>query len=240
MIPAIRVRDLNVVYGNHRALTDVDLSVAPGTLHAIIGPNGAGKSTLLKAILGLVPRLTGSVELLGRPFRGSDPAVAYVPQRDSVDWDFPATVEEIAEMGTYAHVPWFRRPGPKERAATTEALLQVGLSDLRLRPIHALSGGQQQRLFLARALAQRADLLLMDEPFVGIDAASEEQIFEVLRSLAGAGKTVVVVHHDLATVREKFHSASLLKTYLVADGPVSESLSATHLREAYGDPILAL
>lgn len=231
---ALHVEDLTVAYGGAPALWDIDLDVPPGVMAAVVGPNGAGKSTLLKAVLGLVPPLAGHVRIFGLPVAAARGRVAYVPQRQSVDWDFPITVREAVTMGLYGRLGWFRRPGAAERAAAGAALAEVGLTDLADRPIGALSGGQQQRAFLARALVQQADLLLLDEPMAGIDAPTEAAIVAVLRAQVAAGRTVVVVHHDLQTVTRHFDWLVLLNRRIVAQGPVAEVYTAANLRAAYG------
>ncbi len=235
MIPALEVAGLNVAYGVNWVLQDVDMSVEAGSLTAIVGPNGAGKSTLLKAVLGIVPKLSGVVSLAGQPFTGADPRVAYVPQRESVDWDFPVSVEEVALMGTYGHMRMWGRPSRADRDRAAAALKDVQLTPLRHRQIGQLSGGQQQRLFLARALAQNASLLMLDEPFSGVDAASQEAILGILEGFAQRGGTVLAVHHDIATVQRAFDHAILLNRTLVAQGPVSSALNRANLKAAYGD-----
>jgi manganese/zinc/iron transport system ATP- binding protein len=233
MTPALAVRDLTVAYGEKPALWDVDLDIEPGTLTAVVGPNGAGKSTLLKAALGLVPKVAGSVQVFGVPMPAAVGRVAYVPQRSAVDWDFPTDVLDVAMMGTYRKLGWFRRPGKAERAWTMECLGVMGIADLSRRQISELSGGQQQRVFLARALVQDPDLFLLDEPLAGVDATTEEKVLELFGKLRSQGKTVVVVHHDLETVREVFDRAVLLNVRLVASGPVGEVLQEEALRKAY-------
>lgn len=232
--PALDVQGLTVSYGRTTALRDVDLTVPAGALAAIVGPNGAGKSTLLKAVLGLIQPTAGRVAVFGALMREQRRHVAYVPQRTSVDWDFPTTVLDVAMMGLYGRLGWLRRPGRREREAAMAALDQVGLADLAGRSIGALSGGQQQRTFLARALVQQSELLILDEPMAGVDAATEEIIFEILSGLRTKGKTVVVVHHDLQTVRERFDWLALLNIEVVAQGPVAEVHTPANLSRAYG------
>lgn len=235
--PALAVAGLSVAYGGTLVLTDVSWQVPAGTLAAIIGPNGAGKSTLLKAILGLVPRLAGEVRLFGRPLAEGRCRVAYLPQRASVDWDFPLTALQVAAQGRYPHAGWFRPLPGRERDRALAALAEVGLADLAHRRIGALSGGQQQRVLLARALALEAELMLMDEPFAGVDAASEAAILAVLRRLAAAGRTVIAVHHDLATAPATFSEVLLLNRRVIAAGPMATTFTAEALAEAYGAPI---
>lgn len=239
--PAIQVDDLTVAYREKPVLWDVDLTVPAGVLMAIVGPNGAGKSTLIKAILGLVRTAAGRVRVHGRPYAEQRRMVAYVPQRGSVDWDFPTSVLDVVTMGTYATLGWMRRPGKRERERSMAALAQVGMEDFAERQISQLSGGQQQRVFLARALVQDAGLYLMDEPFQGVDARTERAIVDVLQQLRGAGKTVVVVHHDLETVPEYFDWVLLLNVRRIASGPVSEVFTDENLRATYGGrvPFLA-
>ncbi|MBO2990051.1 metal ABC transporter ATP-binding protein [Leucobacter tardus] len=199
----------------------------------IVGPNGAGKSTLIKAMLGLVAPLTGRSEFFGAPLRRVRQRVGYMPQSTSVDWDFPTTVLDVAMMGTYGRLGWIRRPGAAERARAGEALEQTGIADLAVRQIGELSGGQRQRVFLARALAQDPDLFFMDEPFQGVDAKSQGAIVSVLHRLREAGKTVVIVHHDLATVREYCDHVTLLNGRVIASGPVDEVFTTELIRATY-------
>ena len=235
MIPAIEVHDLTVAYGEKPVLWDIDLVVPGGVLMAVVGPNGAGKTTLVKAILGLVRPVAGEVSVLGKPYSPRARQVAYVPQRGSVDWDFPTTVLDVVTMGTYGRLGWFRRPGMKERFDSLEALGRVGMADYASRQISQLSGGQQQRTFLARALVQDAPVYLMDEPFQGVDAVTERAIVEILRELRTRGRTVLVVHHDLQTVAEYFDWVTLLNVRRIASGPVAESFTPDNLRAAYGE-----
>jgi manganese/zinc/iron transport system ATP- binding protein len=241
MTPAIEVNDLTVAYHEHAVLWDIDLSVPQGLLMAIVGPNGAGKTTLIKAILGLVRPAAGEVLIHGRPYKEQRLLVGYVPQRGSVDWDFPTTVLDVVMMGRYGALGWVRRPGQRERMKAMEALEKVGMQDFAGRQISQLSGGQQQRVFLARALAQEARVYLMDEPFQGVDAKTERAIVELLRDLRDAGKTVVAVHHDLQSVPEYFDWAMLLNVRRIAVGPVSEVFTEENLRLTYGGrvPFLA-
>ena len=234
---AIEVDDLTVAYREQPVLWDVDVHVPAGVLMAIVGPNGAGKSTLIKAMLGLVRPAAGRVLVHGRPYAEQRRITAYVPQRGSVDWDFPTTVLDVVTMGTYGRLGWFRRPGRREREAAMAALEQVGMQDLAGRQISQLSGGQQQRVFLARALVQDARLYLMDEPFQGVDAKTERAIVGVLQELRAAGRTVVVVHHDLGTVPEYFQWVLLLNVRRIAAGPVGEAFTAENLRRTYGGRI---
>ncbi len=231
---AIDVTDMTAVYHDRPVLWDVDLQVPPAVLMAIVGPNGAGKTTLIKCVLGLIEPVAGSVRIQGEPYKVRRNAVAYVPQRGSVDWDFPTNVLDVVEMGRYGAIGWLKRPGKRERDAAMQSLEKVGMADFAQRQISQLSGGQQQRVFLARALAQDADIYLMDEPFQGVDATTERAIIELLRELRVAGKTVVAVHHDLQTVPEYFDWVTLLNIRKIASGPVQDVFTDENLRLTYG------
>jgi len=233
---ALETRRLTVSYGGRPVLWDVDAQFPAGALSAIVGPNGAGKSTLLKAALGLVPTDAGQALVDGRPIADARDRIAYVPQRDEVDWDFPITVREVVEMGRYAQAGWFRRVRRSEAALVAECLDRVGMTGYGDRQIGQLSGGQRQRVFIARALAQQAPLMVMDEPFAGVDARTEASLLELLGELRDEGRAVVVVHHDLQTVRATFDWALLLNVRAIAAGPVSEVLVPETLRRAYGAP----
>jgi manganese/zinc/iron transport system ATP- binding protein len=232
--PAIEVFDLTVAYGATPVLWDVDLTVPSGVLMGIVGPNGAGKTTLIKAILELVRPAAGRVLIHGRPYSEQRRLVGYVPQRRTVDWDFPTNVLDVVLMGRYGTLGWIRRPGRRDRALAVEALEQVGMAHLADRQISQLSGGQQQRVFLARALVQDARVYLMDEPFAGVDATTERAIVELLQRLRAEGRTVVCVHHDLQTVAEYFDWATLLNVRRIASGPVEEVFNDENLRLTYG------
>ena len=231
---AIDVRDLTVAYRDKPVLWDIDLVVPKGVLMAVVGPNGAGKTTLLKAILGLVRPAAGEVLVYGEPYERQRHLVAYVPQRGSVDWDFPTNVLDVVLMGLYGKIGWVRRPGTAQRRRAIEALDKVGMADYAGRQISQLSGGQQQRVFLARALVQDAELYFMDEPFQGVDATTERAIVALLRELRRRDKTVVVVHHDLQTVPEYFDSVLLLNVRRIASGPVQDVFTEENLRLTYG------
>lgn len=237
METAIEVEDLTVAYRDKPVLWDVDITVPSGVLMAIVGPNGAGKTTFIKAVMGLVPRAAGDITVLGGPYPVRRQHVAYVPQRGSVDWDFPTTVLDVVTMGLYGRLGWFRRPGPAHRVQAMEALEKVGMADYAHRQISQLSGGQQQRTFLARALVQEALVYLMDEPFQGVDAVTERAIVALLRELREQRKTVLVVHHDLQTVQEYFDHAMLLNVRKVASGPVEQVFHEENLRRTYGGRI---
>ncbi len=231
---AIDVRDLTVAYRDKPVLWDIDLIVPKGVLMAVVGPNGAGKTTLLKAILGLVRPAAGEVLVYGEAYEKQRHLVAYVPQRGSVDWDFPTNVLDVVLMGLYGKIGWLRRPGSEDRKRALDALEKVGMADYAGRQISQLSGGQQQRVFLARALVQDAELYFMDEPFQGVDATTERAIVALLRELRQRDKTVVVVHHDLQTVPEYFDSVLLLNVRRIAAGPVEEVFTEENLRLTYG------
>ena len=237
---AIEIADLTVAYGDQPVLWDVDLTVPAGVVMGIVGPNGAGKTTLIKAILGLVRPAAGRVLVLGRPYTEQRRRIAYVPQRESVDWDFPTSVLDVVTMGLYGSLGWIRRPGKRERERALAALGKVGMDTLADRQISQLSGGQQQRVFLARALVQDAQVYLMDEPFQGIDATTERAIVELLHELRAATKTVVAVHHDLQTVPEYFDHVTLLNVRRIASGPVEEVFTEENLRLCYGAPLAFL
>ena len=231
---AVTVHDLTVAYRDEPGLWDVDLNIPTGTLTAIIGPNGAGKSTLMKAILGLVPMAAGTVEIFGHTSERQRKLVGYVPQRGSVDWDFPTDALDVVTMGTYGQLGWIRRPGKEEHARAMHALDQVGMADFAHRQISQLSGGQQQRVFLARALVQDAELYFMDEPFVGVDARTEKAIIDLLKELRDRGKTVVCVHHDLETAPRYFDWVVLLNVLKIASGPMDEIFTAENIERTYG------
>jgi manganese/zinc/iron transport system ATP- binding protein len=237
---AIEVADLTVAYRDQPVLWDVDLNVASGVLMAIVGPNGAGKTTLIKAILGLVAPAAGRILIYGQPYADQRRLVGYVPQRGTVDWDFPTSVLDVVMMGCYGTLGWGRRPGRRERAQGIEALKNVGMLDFADRQISQLSGGQQQRVFLARALVQDAQVYFMDEPFQGVDATTERAIVALLQDLRAAGKTVIAVHHDLQTVSDYFDSVTLLNVRRIASGPVEEVFTEQNLRLAYGGRVAFL
>jgi manganese/zinc/iron transport system ATP- binding protein len=237
---AIEVTDLTVAYRERPVLWDVDLTVPSGILMAIVGPNGAGKTTLMKSILGLIRPAAGQVLIHGRPYAQQRHLVAYVPQRGSVDWDFPTTALDVVTMGTYGSLGWVRRAGRGERGRALAALAKVGMQEFAGRQISQLSGGQQQRVFLARALVQDAQVYFMDEPFQGVDARTERAIVALLRDLRAAGRTVVVVHHDLQTVPEYFDWVTLLNVRRIASGPVTEAFTEGNLRLAYGGRVAFL
>lgn len=230
----IEVHDLTVAYQHRPVLWDIDISFPQGELIGVVGPNGAGKSTLIKAIMGLVPLASGHVKIFGQSSRRALSSVAYVPQRESVDWDFPTTALDVVLMGRYGHLSLFGRPGRRDREIARESLAKVGMGDYANRQISQLSGGQQQRVFLARALAQQTRVYLMDEPFAGVDATTEKAIVTLLRELREQGSTVVVVHHDLHSVPEYFDSVLMLNLRTVAFGPVATTFTSENLNATYG------
>ena len=231
---ALEVEDLTVAYADKPVLWDIDLQVPQGVKMAIIGPNGAGKSTLVKAAMGLVKPVAGEVRILGSSRDRTEGRIAYVPQRATLSWDFPTDVIDVVTMGTYGRVGWFRRCGVKEKKQATAALEQVGMTEFERRPIAELSGGQQQRVLLARALVQDAPIYILDEPFQGVDAPTERAIIEVLDGLADAGKTIIVVHHDLQTTPEYFDAVLLLNVRAIDSGPVEEVFTEENLRLTFG------
>ena len=238
--PVLDVHDVTVAYHRKPVLWDVDLVLQEPRLVGIVGPNGAGKSTLIKAILGLVPLASGRVQIFGEDVPAVRRRVGYVPQRESVDWDFPVTVLDVVLMGTYGRLGWFRRPGRRERDTARDCLAHVGMADYATRQIGQLSGGQQQRVFLARALAQQADIYFMDEPMAGVDAATERVVFELLAELRRQQKTVLVVHHDLRTVPQYYEYVVLLNMGVVAAGPTSAVFTPQNLQQTYGGRLAVL
>ncbi|NJM42666.1 MAG: metal ABC transporter ATP-binding protein [Anaerolineae bacterium] len=233
------INDLTVAYRDKPVLSDVDLAIPRGKLAAIIGPNGAGKSTLIKAVLGLIPAAAGTVRIFGKDYSTQRKLVGYVPQRNSVDWDFPTTALDVVMMGTYGQLGWLKRPGKREREHALRCLSQVAMADYAQRQINQLSGGQQQRVFLARALAQDAQLYFMDEPLVGVDATTEKAIIDLLKALQQQSKTVIVVHHDLDSAPEYFDWVVLLNVRLMASGPFKDVFTADNLRKTYGGAMTA-
>lgn len=234
------IDDLTVAYHSKPVLWDVDLNVPEGVLLAIVGPNGAGKSTLIKAALDLVPRAAGTVRFFGQPYDKVRSRVGYVPQRGSVDWDFPTTVLDVVTMGLYGSIGWIARPKRRHRELALEALDKVGLADFADRQISRLSGGQQQRTFLARALVQEAEIYFMDEPFAAVDAVTERSIVEILKELRSKGRTVIVVHHDLQTVAGYFDWVALLNVEIIATGPAAEVFTQDNLVRTYGGEVAAI
>lgn len=230
---AISVKNLHVSYYGNEVVHNINFSFDRGKLIGIIGPNGAGKSTMMKAILGLIPKDKGEVEIHGKPIKRMRKNIAYVPQRSEIDWDFPITVFDTVLIGTYPHLGIFQRPGKKERQHAYNCLKRVGMQDYKDRQIGELSGGQQQRVFLARALAQKAEVFFLDEPFVGIDVASEEMIIQVLKEIRDSGKTVFVIHHDLTKVEDYFNELILINRILIEAGPVKNVIRPEIMTKAY-------
>jgi manganese/zinc/iron transport system ATP- binding protein len=238
--PFIQVADLTVAYQRKPVLWEISLEIPKGALVGLVGPNGAGKSTLLKAMLGMVNQVSGEITLEGKPILQQRERIAYVPQRESVDWDFPASVLDVVTMGLYRKIGWFMPVRKQHKQLALEALERVGIADLANRQISQLSGGQQQRTFLARALVQDADLYMMDEPFAAVDAATEQSIVSVLRSMQGDMKTMLVVHHDLHTVPDYFDYLILLNVHAVAYGPMQTTFTPDNLRRTYGGRLTLL
>ncbi len=234
------VEDLTVAYQRKPVIWDVAFQVEPGSLVGVVGPNGAGKSTLLKACMDLLPKTTGRVNVFGQPYAQSRHRVGYVPQRESVDWDFPVSALDVVAMGLYRQIGWLRPVRKRHLDAAREAMERVGLEDLENRQISQLSGGQQQRTFLARALVQNADLYFMDEPFAAVDAATEKAIVEILREMKREGKTAIVIHHDLQTVPEYFDHVVLLNMRVVANGPTESVFTTENLQKTYGGRLTLL
>jgi manganese/zinc/iron transport system ATP- binding protein len=234
------VNDLTVAYHRKPVLWDVDLALPEGKLIAVVGPNGAGKSTLIKAILGLVSRASGAISIYGKPYETQRHLVGYVPQRESVDWDFPVNAMDVVAMGIYRQIGWFKPVTRKHHQRALAELEKVGMTAYAKRQISQLSGGQQQRVFLARALAQDARLYFMDEPFAGVDVATERAIIALLKELKSAGKTCVVVHHDLQTVPTYFDHVVLLNMRIVDAGPVDQVFTEENLKKTYGGKLTLL
>jgi manganese/zinc/iron transport system ATP- binding protein len=238
--PIIEIHDLSVSYEKKPVLWDVDLTLPAGKLIGIIGPNGAGKSTLLKAIMGLLPITSGYINILNKPLKEVRNRISYVPQRESVDWDFPTSVYDVVMMGRYGQLGLLKRPKKADKEIVMDSLAKVGMESFKDRQISQLSGGQQQRVFLARALAQQADIYFMDEPFAGVDASTEKAIVELLRQMSADKKTVIVVHHDLQSVARYFDWIILLNMRLVASGPIEEAFTPELLQETYGGKLTLL
>ena len=223
---AIEIRNLTVAYGENIALENLNLDVEAGSLMALVGPNGAGKSTLIKTILKFLKQITGEIKINGK-------TLAYVPQRNSVDWDFPTTLFDVVEMGCYGRVGLFKRVNKEEKVKVLKAIEQVGMLDFKDRQISELSGGQQQRAFIARALVQEADIYLMDEPFQGVDSTTEKSIVDILKKLKSEGKTLIVVHHDLQTVPTYFETVTFINKSVIASGKIKEVFTQENIDMAY-------
>lgn len=236
----LNVNNLTVGYTQKPVLWGVDFQIPEGKIVGVVGPNGAGKSTLLKSIMGILPVSSGSVEVFGSSLNEVRHRVSYVPQRESVDWDFPASVYDVVMMGRYGHLGLLKKPGTRDKQIVDNCLEQVGMSDFSKRQISQLSGGQQQRVFIARALAQQADFYLLDEPFAGVDAATEETIINLLRDMASNNKTLMVVHHDLQSVKKYFDWTVLLNVNLIAAGRTEDTFTEENIQKAYGGKLTLL
>lgn len=230
---ALEISSLWAAYDKSPVIYDIDLKIPQGKIVGVIGPNGAGKSTLIKAILGLIPKTFGTIKIFGHPIRKSLKRLGYVPQRESIDWDFPVTVFDVVMMGRYNKLGLFQRPKKEDHDAVMRCLERVGMNDFHDRQISNLSGGQQQRIFLARALAQNADLYFMDEPFSAVDARTEQSIISVLHELRSAGKTLIIIHHDLSTSKKYFDYIVLINRQIVASGPTETTFTLPNLERTY-------
>lgn len=230
----IKIEGVSVSYHTTRVLTNIFLEIHPGRTYGLVGPNGAGKSTLFKAILGLTEPDAGNIKIFGKDFDQHPELIAYVPQKDDIDWDFPATVLDIVKMGRYPFKSLFQRFDERDRQFTQQAMKKMGIEALQNRQIGQLSGGQQQRVFLARALCQDARIFLLDEPFVGVDATTEETIVRILKELREQGRTAVVVHHDINTLESYFDHVILLNQRIIAAGPTKQVLTPENMSIAYG------
>lgn len=232
---AIEIKHLNVSYYDHLVLNDINLNIPKGVMCAISGPNGAGKTTLVKSILNFIPHLTGSIKINGKDLKKEIDNISYVPQKESVNWQFPTTVSDVVLMGTYRELGWFKRPGKTQKDKANQAMRQLGILDLANKEIASLSGGQQQRVFLARMLCQDADIIFLDEPLVGIDKKSEQIIMNILNQLKEEGKTIIVVHHDLATIEKYFDYLVLVNHKIVTSGHVKDIFTPDNINQAYGE-----
>lgn len=236
----IEVSGLSISYGNKRVLTNIYLDVMQGHIYGVVGPNGAGKSTLFKSILGLIELNAGDIKVMDTDIKDIRKKIAYIPQKDEVDWTFPATVMDITLMGRYPHKKLLQRINSEDKKIAMEALDELGIADLADRQIGQLSGGQQQRVFIARALAQKSDILFMDEPFVGVDITTEEKIISTMKKLASQGKTLLVVHHDLSTVDEYFSKVILINQRLIAYGDTASTFTPENIKKCYGPQLTML
>ncbi len=232
---AIEIKHLNVSYYEQLVLNDINLNIPQGVMCAISGPNGAGKTTLVKSILNFIPHLTGSIKINGKDLKKEIDNISYVPQKESVNWQFPTTVSDVVLMGTYRELGWFKRPGKTQKDKANQAMKQLGILDLANKEIASLSGGQQQRVFLARMLCQDADIIFLDEPLVGIDKKSEQIIMNILNQLKEEGKTIIVVHHDLATIEKYFDYLVLVNHKIVTSGYVKDIFTPDNINQAYGE-----
>lgn len=232
---AIEIKHLNVSYYEQLVLNDINLNIPQGVMCAVSGPNGAGKTTLVKSILNFIPHLTGSIKINGKDLKKEIDNISYVPQKESVNWQFPTTVSDVVLMGTYRELGWFKRPGKTQKDKANQAMKQLGILDLANKEIASLSGGQQQRVFLARMLCQDADIIFLDEPLVGIDKKSEQIIMNILNQLKEEGKTIIVVHHDLATIEKYFDYLVLVNHKIVTSGYVKDIFTPDNINQAYGE-----
>ena len=231
----IKIENLTVTYDLKPVLWNINLEIKKGVLMCIVGPNGAGKSTLIKTILGLNKPLLGSIKIMDKNYKKSKKEVAYIPQKSTVDWTFPTTVYDVVLMGRYGHLGWFKRPTKEDKNKTLEAIAKVSMQEFSKRQISELSGGQQQRVFLARSLVQEANIYLMDEPFQGVDIKTEQEIIKVLQDLKAKGKTIIVVHHDLETVKKYFDFVALINKELITFGKVDEVFTKENIKKTYQD-----
>lgn len=228
------IEDLTASYDKNPVISDINLKIPSGNIIGIVGPNGAGKSTLIKAVMGLIPRYTGRITIFGQPFQKALKYVGYMPQREKIDWDFPVNAFDVVMMGRYQKLGLLKNPKQKDKDIVEACLAKVDLTDFKNHQISNLSGGQQQRVFLARALAQESDLYFMDEPFAGVDAKTERAIMSVLQELRDQGKTLIVIHHDLATVKDHFDYLVLINHRIIADGPIKDVFTLDNLEKTYG------
>ncbi len=236
----INIEDLSINYGSKRVLSNIYLELLKGHVIGLIGPNGAGKSTLIKAILGLIDYEVGRIEVFGQPVDNVRKRIAYVPQKDEIDWSFPATVFDVVMMGRYPHISNFSSPSKADKELVHEAIEEMEMGPFKNRQIGKLSGGQQQRVFLARAIAQQADLFLLDEPFVGVDSTTEHKIIDLMQKQAKEDKMLLVVHHDLASVSHYFDKVIMLNQRIIAFGNVNEIFTEAYLKKTYGGQLSVL
>lgn len=234
----IVVKDLNVVYGEHSVISDLTFYVPQQTLLGIVGPNGSGKTTLLKSILGIIKPKKGFITVYDQPYNPATHQIAYVPQKSSIDWNFPADVLDVVLMGRYGHLSWFSQPQKTDKEIAMQALELVNMHEFGSRHIAQLSGGQQQRVFLARALAQQSDIIILDEPFIGIDMVTEQLILQILQTLRSQGKTIIVVHHDLTTVKKYFDWIFFMNKRNVALGPTESVFTQENIIKTFGHQTL--
>ncbi|KAB8121822.1 MAG: ABC-type Mn/Zn transport system ATP-binding protein [Candidatus Phytoplasma cynodontis] len=235
---AIKIRDLTVAYNIKPVLWDIDIDFVQSSLTAVIGPNGAGKSTLIKTMIELIPKISGNILFNDQKYTKIRKKISYVPQRNSVDWDFPITVFDVVLMGRYGHLGWFKRPTQEDKNIALQALREVDMIPFLNRQISELSGGQQQRIFLARSLAQQGEIYLMDEPFQGVDIQTERKIISVLKNLQKKNKTIIVVHHDLTTIKKYFDYVVFLNIQKIASGPISYVFNNKNIQKTYSNQLI--